>query len=114
MAQVNSLLSSEPDARPVVSAQHPPKLNAMSEELATKVIGIIARVQRIPVESVTLDRTFEELRIDSLDGINIIFAIEEDLRISVPDEAAREIRTVRAMVEGIERLLVESRQGSGH
>jgi acyl carrier protein len=77
----------------------------MSEELVTRVAGVIAKTQKIPAESVTLDKTFEELKIDSLDGINILFALESEFNIDIPDDAAREIKTVREMTEGVEKLL---------
>ena len=72
-------------------------------DLAQKVIRIIAEKQRIPLETVSLDSTFEELKIDSLDGINIIFAVEEQFDISVPDEGVHSIRSVRDMVDGCAR-----------
>lgn len=79
--------------------------NSMTEDLTTRVTDVIARTQKIPAESVTIDKTFAELKIDSLDGINIIFAVEEEFGIEVPDEAVREIRSVRDVVKGIEKLL---------
>lgn len=82
----------------------------MSDELIAQVTGIIAQTQRLPKESVTLDKTFEELKIDSLDGINILFALEGEFNIDIPDEEARSIRTVREMVEGVEKLLA-AKQG---
>jgi acyl carrier protein len=77
----------------------------MTEELIARITRVIADTQRIPAESVTLDKTFEELKIDSLDGINIVFALENEFDINIPDEAAREIRSVRQMAEGIATLL---------
>jgi acyl carrier protein len=77
----------------------------MSEELATRIIGVIAKARKIPQESITIDSTFDELKIDSLDGINIVFALESEFDLNIPDEAAQTIRTVRGMVEGIEKLL---------
>lgn len=77
----------------------------MSNELIARVTGAIAKSQHIPPESVTIDSTFEELKIDSLDGINILFAIEGEFDIDIPDDAAKQIRSVREMVEGIETLL---------
>ncbi len=76
-----------------------------SEELVARVARVIARTQKIPAESVTIEKTFEELKIDSLDGINILFALEEEFDVSIPDESAQKIRSVREMVQGIERLL---------
>lgn len=77
----------------------------MSEDLIARVTGVIAETQRIPKESVTIDKTFEELKIDSLDGINILFALEGEFNLDIPDDEARSIRSVREMVEGIEKLL---------
>jgi acyl carrier protein len=73
--------------------------------LISRVAGVIAKTQHIPPEAVTIDSTFEELKIDSLDGINILFALESEFEIDIPDDAARQIRSVRQMVEGIEKLL---------
>jgi acyl carrier protein len=77
----------------------------MSEEFAARVAGVIARTQKIAPETVTLDKTFEELKIDSLDGINILFALESEFNIDIPDDAAREIKTVREMTEGVAKLV---------
>ncbi|MGD1094506.1 MAG: phosphopantetheine-binding protein [Bryobacteraceae bacterium] len=77
----------------------------MSDELIARVTGVIARTQHIPPDTVTIDSTFEELKIDSLDGINILFALETEFNVDIPDEAARQIRSVREMAEGIEKLL---------
>jgi acyl carrier protein len=76
-----------------------------SQDVVSRVMETIAKTQKIPVESVTLDKTFEELKIDSLDGINILFALEEEFKVDVPDDAARQILSVRAAVEGIQKLL---------
>ena len=46
------------------------------EELTARVRSIIAATQHLPQEKITADSTFEELGIDSLDGINILFAVE--------------------------------------
>jgi acyl carrier protein len=86
--------------------------NLAQGDLTQKVIRIIADKQRIPLDSVTPDSTFEELKIDSLDGINIIFAIEEQFDVSVPDESVHTIRSVREMVDGV-RLLMEAKVEKG-
>ena len=83
-----------------------------NEELTERVRGIIAAAQHVPVEKITADSTFEELGIDSLDGINILFAVESEFNINIPDDAAQKIRSVRDVVDGIAKLL-ESGTGSG-
>ncbi|MGA2435639.1 MAG: phosphopantetheine-binding protein [Bryobacteraceae bacterium] len=77
----------------------------MSDELIQRVIAVIAATQKIPAEKITLDSTFEELGIDSLDGINILFALENEFNISIPDEGAQGLRGIRQMVDALEPLI---------
>lgn len=77
----------------------------MPDDLTSRVIAVIAKTQHLPLEKITPESTFEELGIDSLDGINILFALESEFDISIPDEAAKEIRSIRHMVEGVAKLL---------
>lgn len=79
--------------------------SAADTSTASRVIAVIAKTQHIPASSVTLDSTFEELKIDSLDGINIVFATEEEFSIEIPDDQAKLIRTVRDVVDGVDKLL---------
>jgi acyl carrier protein len=76
--------------------------------LTAEVIRVIAETQRLPPDSITLDSTFEQLKIDSLDGINIVFALENAFGIAIPDEAMRSLRSVRDVVTGVTRLVSES------
>ena len=78
------------------------------DTLSAEVIQVIAETQRLPADSVTLDSTFEQLKIDSLDGINIVFALENSFRIEIPDDAVRSMRSVRDAVAGVSRLLSEA------
>ena len=75
------------------------------EELTERVRKIIATAQHLPQEKITADSTFEELGIDSLDGINILFAVESEFNINIPDDAAQHIRSVRDVIDGIAKLL---------
>lgn len=79
-------------------------------DLEAKVIQVIAETQHIPVESVSLDSTFEELKIDSLDGINIIFALENAFDINIPDEGVQIMRSVREVADGVRKLVEEKSQ----
>ena len=56
----------------------------MSEQLTQRVLSTIAATQRISPERVTIDSSFQELGIDSMDGVNIIFALENEFNINVP------------------------------
>ena len=80
------------------------------DELTSHVIRVIAQTQRIPVESITVDSTFEQLKIDSLDGINIVFAVENEFGINIPDDGVQNLKSVRDTVEGVRKLLAEKSQ----
>jgi len=77
----------------------------MPAELAARMIQVIAKTQHLTPESITIDQTFAELNFDSLDGMNILFAIENEFDISIPDDQAVKIKSVREMMEGIEKLV---------
>ncbi len=85
----------------------------MSDDLNSRVIKVIAKTQRIPLETVSIDSTFEELKIDSLDGINLIFALESEFNVDIPDEDARAIKTVRQMAEGVAQLVAQKAPAAG-
>ncbi len=81
-------------------------------DLAAKVIQVIAQTQRIPAESISLDSTFEQLKIDSLDGINIVFALENEFNIDIPDEGVQNMRSVRETVDGVATLLKQKTEAT--
>jgi acyl carrier protein len=77
----------------------------MSDELVQRVLTVIAASKRIPLETVTLDAEFVQLNIDSMDAVEILFALENEFDINIPDDQVREVRNVRQMCEGVERLV---------
>ncbi|HYM09472.1 MAG TPA: phosphopantetheine-binding protein [Bryobacterales bacterium] len=84
----------------------------MDQALAKQVIAVIAKTQHLDASKVTLDSSFEELGVDSLDGVNILFALENELDIQIPDDAAKQIRSVRQTVEGVEKLVAQKTAGA--
>lgn len=84
----------------------------MPESTIERVIRVIAATQHYSPEqtaAITAASTFQELGIDSLDGINIVFALENEFDVSVSDEAAKSIRGITDIVEGIDKLLAEKK-----
>jgi acyl carrier protein len=77
----------------------------MSEELTQRVLKVIATSKRIPLEQVTIDSEFQQLNIDSMDAVEILFALENEFDINIPDDDVREVRNVRQMVEGVAKLV---------
>jgi len=74
------------------------------DDIASRCIEIIAKSKSIPADSITLESTFDELNIDSLDKINISFEVEEAFAIEIPDDALSTLKTVGDMVSGVAKL----------
>jgi acyl carrier protein len=82
------------------------------DDIEKRCIEIIAKSKSIPADSITLDTTFEELNIDSLDKINISFEVEEAFQIEIPDDALGNLRTVGDVVNGV-IMLREKKAAAG-
>ena len=66
------------------------------DELFEKMKKLIADKLEIDEGKVTLDASFrQDLGADSLDTYELVYAIEEEMGISIPDEKANEFETVR-------------------
>lgn len=84
----------------------------MPDDIVAKVIASIGEVKKIAPESIRLDSTFEELKMDSLDGLDLFFRLEEEFDLTIPDARARSLRTVRDIVEELGKLLSERETNS--
>ena len=77
----------------------------MSDEFIQRVLKVIATSKRIPLETVTIDSDFAQLGIDSMDAVEILFALENEFDINIPDDEVRAVKNIRQMCEGVERLV---------
>jgi acyl carrier protein len=84
----------------------------MSDDLIQRVLKAIATSKRIPLETVTIDSQFQDLGIDSMDAVEILFALENEFDINIPDEEVRNVRDVRGMCEGVAKLVAAKAAGS--
>ena len=75
------------------------------EELSKKLIEIVRREKEIPDEKLAPATPLAEAGIDSLDALTILFAIEEEFGISIPDSAARGMKTFGDMVDAVDAQL---------
>lgn len=66
------------------------------DELFVKIQKLIADKLEIDEAKITIDASFrQDLGADSLDTYELVYAIEEEMGISIPDEKANEFETVR-------------------
>jgi acyl carrier protein len=76
------------------------------EELFDKLKKLIADNLEIEAEKITMDSNFrQDLGADSLETYELVYAIEEELGISIPDEKANEFETVRDALDYIQTQL---------
>ena len=72
------------------------------DDLFKKIHQLIAAKLEIDEDKVTLDSSFrQDLGADSLDTYELVYALEEDMGIKIPDEKANEFETVRDAYEFI-------------
>ncbi|MBK5269378.1 MAG: acyl carrier protein [Bacteroidia bacterium] len=84
----------------------------MQEEVFQKVAELIAADIHIPVETITMESTFEDLNMDSLDGITLVNNLETHYNILIPNEQAMKLRSVSEVIDSLERLLKDSNNES--
>jgi acyl carrier protein len=75
------------------------------DALEQQVVDIIAQKKKIAPETLTLDTTFQELGIDSLDAIDLLFTFEDTFKISIPDDVARQMKAIRSVTEALRQAL---------
>ncbi|HTK95878.1 MAG TPA: phosphopantetheine-binding protein [Terriglobales bacterium] len=80
----------------------------MADELTARVVKILATVKRVPAENIRPEATLEELGIDSLDKVNVLFELESEFNIEIPDEEARQITSVQQIVERLRPVVEKS------
>ncbi|AEH40734.1 acyl carrier protein [Treponema paraluiscuniculi Cuniculi A] len=72
------------------------------DELFLRMRALVAEKLEVGEASITLDSSFRgDLGADSLDTYELVYAIEEEMGITIPDEKANEFETVRDAYEFI-------------
>jgi acyl carrier protein len=71
-----------------------------NKEVFEKVKALIADKLEIDASKISMDASFrKDLGADSLDTYELVYAIEEEMGISIPDEKANEFETVKDAVD---------------
>lgn len=76
-------------------------MTTTEHEIAT----IVSQITKTPVERITPDTDLRlDLNVDSLQGLQIVAAIEKHFGVTVPDEELDSYANMRAIVETVSRL----------
>ncbi len=76
------------------------------DDLFAKMKTLIAEKLEIDEDTVTMESSFrKDLGADSLDTYELVYAIEEEMGITIPDEKANEFETVKDAVEYLKSQL---------
>jgi acyl carrier protein len=75
-----------------------------TDSITGKVLAAVAGVKHLQVETVSPAQNLTDLGFDSLDTVNLLFVLEEEFKISIPDDDVGRIRTVGDIIAGIRQL----------
>ena len=78
------------------------------EELLNKIKNIVADKLSISEDQITEEASFiDDLGADSLDQVELIMAMEEEFDVSISDEDAEKIATVKDAIDYIGKALAD-------
>lgn len=84
------------------------------EEIKEKVFDIVAKEARLERETLSLDTNLEDLGIESLDMVQILFGIEDTFDVYVPqDDDSFKLEKMQDVVEGVKKLIADKQTGGG-
>ena len=85
------------------------------DDVATKIVDILRKHMKEPMEKIELSTALTDLKIESLDLAMIVFDIEDTFGVEIPynaNEEADNFKTVGAVVEKVRGLVGGSATGS--
>ena len=83
----------------------------MLDDIETRIVGILAQQALIPESDITLNSNLNDLGLDSLSVVEIIFSLEEMFDITIPFNANEPtksefiIDSVATIVSGVKSLI---------
>jgi acyl carrier protein len=80
----------------------------MPQDIENKVINAIVRQKRLDAAAITRDSVLTNLGITSLDAITIVYEIEEQFDIEVPNEMLGGLQTVGDVVDSLVALIEDT------
>lgn len=84
----------------------------MKDQIAQRVIGVIASYAELETDQVSLTTSFEDLGFDSLDALSLITELEDAFDVSISDEEVYSIATVHDAVEVLQQKALKKDEAS--
>lgn len=80
------------------------------KEITEKVIEVLAEKGSVEREKISLESSLvDDLGMDSLDAVEMVFEFEEQYGIKIPDEAIQGFRKVKDIVAYLMKILPEQK-----
>jgi acyl carrier protein len=77
----------------------------MSEIIFNKIATLLSSKKVINKELISIEQSFEDLGLDSLDAVELISNLEDEFNVTLPNIELQQIKTIRQAVEGIEKSM---------
>ena len=77
----------------------------MADDINQLVLEILLRKKTVDPATIRPETTLTSLGIDSLEGLEVIFALEDRFNIRIADEDAANMKTVGEVIAGVQRLV---------
>ncbi|MEY5046153.1 MAG: hypothetical protein RL713_1378 [Bacteroidota bacterium] len=77
----------------------------MSEIVFEKIATLLSTKKGVNKELISIDSSFEELGLDSLDSIELIADMEEEFNVTIPNTELQDIKTIRNAVDGLSKAM---------
>jgi len=77
------------------------------DDLAARVLAAAVERNELDPSAIAPESTFQELGIDSLDGIDLVFTFEDEFNISIPDQVVQKMKSVGQVIEALREVLTK-------
>lgn len=77
----------------------------IDQEICDRVFSVLRKNRRVGSAPLGIETTFDEFNLDSLDIVSIVFDLEEEFGITIPEQPIANLRRIGDIVEGIRRVL---------
>ncbi len=73
----------------------------MTEKIFETITDIISSKKGVDRNLISIDSSFDELGLDSLDAIELIADLEEAFNVTIPNTELQGIKSIRQAVDGL-------------